>query len=802
MCRINPRILTALLTHLFSISICLHHWHGRCDASDVHPDSPASARRLDSWKVLGPGGGGAQFHPAISPHDPMAILNSTDMSEGYISHDGGESWRMFNLRGHIRWYAWDPLNGNIAYAKTIGLFRTTDSGVTWRLVHPAPSNIKRIVAVGDHGIETIVTKDGSNESIEALAIDPSNSRALVGVISDGKRSWLATSRNGGENWERSDDLPLGARRVWIDPGSPAIDRTVIVALTNAISVRQSGRWAHHKPVEGVGKFNDISLGFDSHGAAALYAVSGAAFGGDASSLRAVFLSRDFGATWQHVEAGLIRQIPVGMGEPKAEFQAVSCCATQPRVVYVSYKGALVIPGKKDRYLGVARSADYGRTWAPVWLDGVKAGPNMQNDWITERFGPEWGENPFCIDVAATNSDFVLATDFGRTMRTRDGGRTWQGVFSKRLPGGDWTTTGLDMTTCYGIHFDPFDSKHWFISYTDIGLMESHDGGVSWRSATAQGVPDDWVNTTYWMVFDPEVKGRCWAAMSGVHDLPFPKMWRVEGIAHYDGGVVRSEDAGHTWRPSFNGMVRTATTDIIIDPHSPPHARVLYVAGFGTGVWKSTDSGETWKLMNNGIRGAHPFCWRTVMDATGTLYLVVARRSFHGEIGNDEDGALYQSTDGAESWRQVRLPAGVNGPHGIAVDPRNPRRLYLACWGLYHPEGDKNGGILLSEDGGVSWNWIFQRHPHVYDVIIDPANPDVLYAGTMTFSVWCSPDRGRTWMRIKGYNFKQANRVVIDPFHPGRVFVTTFGGSVWYGPAMGDSAAQEDIVTPEVSYDVP
>ena len=32
-------------------------------------------------------------------------------------------------------------------------------------------------------------------------------------------------------------------------------------------------------------------------------------------------------------------------------------------------------------------------------------------------------------------------------------------------------------------------------------------------------------STYWLSFDPEVKNRAWAAMSDVHDLPRPKMFR-------------------------------------------------------------------------------------------------------------------------------------------------------------------------------------------------------------------------------------------------------------------------------------
>ncbi len=97
------------------------------------------------------------------------------------------------------------------------------------------------------------------------------------------------------------------------------------------------------------------------------------------------------------------------------------------------------------------------------------------------------------------------------------------------------------------------------------------------------------------------------------------------------------------------------------------------------IYKSTDNGQSWTLKRQGIEGRQPFAWRLARTTEGTLYLVVARRSDRGEIGNQDDGALYRSTDGAENWERVGLPQGTNGPNGIAIDPRDSRRLYLAAW---------------------------------------------------------------------------------------------------------------------------
>ena len=55
----------------------------------------------NSWKVIGPGGGGTTIGPTISPHDSSLVVEHCDMTGGYVTHDNGESWRMFNLRGGI-----------------------------------------------------------------------------------------------------------------------------------------------------------------------------------------------------------------------------------------------------------------------------------------------------------------------------------------------------------------------------------------------------------------------------------------------------------------------------------------------------------------------------------------------------------------------------------------------------------------------------------------------------------------------------------------------------------------------------
>lgn len=729
--------------------------------------------RLDQWRVIGPGGGGAMYYPTISPHDERVALVRCDMTGSYITLDGGRSWRMFNLRGPGLFFVFDPSDAKVIYTASIGLWRSADTGRTWSLVLPDPASLVSIELVSDHAEERMVRKDGGMLTVDALAVDPADSKTLYVAVREARAASLRISSDWGRTWTKLRDLDSPARKIWIDAQSPRAARTIYVAGKNSILMRRQGTWTNQPAPQGADSFIDVTGGFPSGGGLTIYATSSAG----------IHVSTSGGAQWQ--TSGL---------PGKARYSAIATAFFQPSTAYVSFAGLREMSGFSVKEgFGVAKTSDGGRTWTPVWKEFDKPGANIADAWVTERFGPWWGENPLSIGVGPHNPELCYTTDLGRTMRTSDGGRTWAAAYSRRGPGG-YTSTGLDVTTNYGVHFDPFAPNRVFVTYTDIGLFRSEDGGASWISSS-HGIPEPWVNTTYWMEFDPAVKGKAWAAASGTHDLPRPKMWRRSGVSKYEGGVVESSDGGRTWAVLSTNLPPGAATHIMMDPASPVNSRTLYVTLFGRGVFKSTDGGRKWVQKNQGIAGTEPFAWRLTRAGNGRLWLVVARRSEDGSAGNAQDGALYRSDDNAEHWTRVSLPEGVNGPNGLTVDVRDPRRLYLSAWGRQAGHGNRFGGILLSTDGGGTWKPVLEKDQNIYDVTADPRNPDVLYACGFSSSVWRSQDRGLTWRRLGGYNFKWGHRVVLDPRDPGRIYVTTFGGSVWHGPALGDPHAVEDIVTP-------
>jgi photosystem II stability/assembly factor-like uncharacterized protein len=742
------------------------------------------APRLDQWKVVGPGGAGGMFLPTISPHDPNIVLQHCDMTGSYISLDGGESWRMFNLRGVTTAFAFDPGKPNVIYTGSAVLWRSEDTGKTWSMILPDPKKNTVERMRDDHAAPVISSDDPAylpRHYVKFIAVDPSDSKriyvAMTGRSPISSRTQapattvLLGSTDYGKTWSRLKEFPgEQVQLIYMLAGKPGVN----VITDSGVNVFANGQWQRFD-LPGGQKIRSASAGTQG-GAAYLYATT--------SDPGGLYVSKDGGRTWgkSTLLSGDLR------------LQAIACSSKNAATAYVGFAAA----GRGEaRFYGVAKTTDAGKTWAVSYQESTEPTSNVEHSWVADFYG---GAGPIRdIFVAPTDPNVVHLTDScPRAIRTTDGGRTWRDVIAagrgKDRWGRDkWATTGFDVTTCYGIHFDPFNPRNQFISYTDIGLWKSNDGGQSWMSSIT-GIRHHWDNTTYWVEFDPKVRGLMWGGFAQTHDLPRPKMWRQKKPDTYQGGLAISKDGGDHWIVA-DGLPETPVTHIVLDPDSPVGSRTLYATGFGKGVYKSTDDGKTWTAKNNGIEQKQPFVWRITRAKNGTLYLIVSRGAEDATFGGPGDGALYKSTDGAENWVRMKLPEGVNGPTGLNLDPEDNSRMYLSAWGVPYAKGIDGGGVFLSTNGGETWKPVFTDSQHVYDVTVDPRNPNVIYNCGFENGAYRSADRGATWKRIKGFNFKWGHRVIPDPQDASKVYITTFGGSVWHGPAEGDPKATDDIVTP-------
>jgi hypothetical protein len=169
----------------------------------------AAAERPGGFRVLGPGGGGAMFHPTISPIDPQTVLESSDMSGSYITHNGGQSWRMINFRGVVSGFAFDPVNPKVMYAAGTGLWQSTDGGATWNLLIPNPAKVRGYFGASDDGgVDGFALWDprtgtmGNPGRASAVTVDPADPQWIWVVIGGGLRH----TRDGGKHWTNDDTI--------------------------------------------------------------------------------------------------------------------------------------------------------------------------------------------------------------------------------------------------------------------------------------------------------------------------------------------------------------------------------------------------------------------------------------------------------------------------------------------------------------------------------------------------------------------------------------------------------------------
>jgi hypothetical protein len=775
-----------------------------CGTSKKHADAT-------QWEKLGPGGGGSTFIPTFSYHSPDNFLVRCDMTGAYLTKNGGNSYNQINFANGSNCFAYDPNDSATLYIGSTGLNKSNDGGKNWEQIFPKKGDIETEKFFGDHAEYEIKTYDSSlyvNETgkIENIRVDPVSSNSLYFTMG----SYFFYSSDAGQSWKRE---TLNQKIEYLYTNKTSAKNEVYVFSEEAIFIfdKTSHKITKRNIPQAMLPATSFTAGtIKNTDKPVFYALHHLTVKENAYAFTnsELWTSEDLGLSWKPSKDSIITNEKSGV---KPCFTMLVCAENDAANAYVVTNQYKELTGTKTLdWYGALKTNDAGKSWNWVWKGGGGSGqygvqdardaPNLKDAWTHKAFGGEFIQ---LLDVGVSPQDgnVAIVTDWYRTMKTMDGGKTWNEIYSIPNPDGTFTSRGMDVTTTYGVHFDPFDKNHIAISYTDIGFHHSYDGGRSW-TRSVQGVPTDWVNTCYWMVFDPEVKGKVWSVWSGMHDFPRGKMTRNPQWKNADyakGGVCVSTDSGKTWKPTIDGMgMNSPSTCIVLDPKSKPGNRTLYASVYNKGVFKSSDDGKTWKLKNSGIE-ENACTFELTLAGNGNLFLTVSPTPMYkdGKKGREiYSGAVYRSTDGAETWTKLNVTNGLLFPNGIDVDPENPNLIYLGCWsGISlsdmvggdvtrstgsNPALTMPGGIFKSEDGGNTWTSIFDQKQYVYDVTIDPYHKGRLYCNTFNKSAWRSDDSGKTWKKIKGYDFHWGHRIIIDENDHEKVYITTFGSSVWHG----------------------
>jgi photosystem II stability/assembly factor-like uncharacterized protein len=555
--------------------------------------------------------------------------------------------------------------------------------------------------------------------VRAVAVDPHDPDVVyAGTASDN----VYKSADGGATWRFSGNGVAIASilALAIDPNDPS----VVLAGTAAPPANgaaggifrsaDGGATWHQASVSGLPGAGATSFAFDSFDSRTVYAAAGY-----------VFKSSDGGATWSRLD-GAIFAVPADqvLVDPRHAGTVLACNAGN-----------------------AVRSADAGATWTRLALpDGVPTCPlAFAADGLlyaagaaSTDGGSTWkltapltaGTLSLAADPSSPGTLYAATSERG-VYRSADGEGSWQGA-----------SNGLRATLILAVAVNPRNDAVVYAGINGVGLLRSRAPvGSTWQASLA--------SQPALVVIDPLRPQNVYAGLfrDGLGDL----------LASHDGGGTWETVAAETF-VFCDGFHLLA-----LDPTSP---QTLY-AGFGDGCGgdqfglKSTDGGVTWTP----LRG-FPTVFSLVVAPRrpSTLYAIGA-------------AALYKSVDAGASWAQAGAGLTGGSPSAVALDPTNPRVLYVAT----------DDSLFTSTDGAAHFRVVARTFSGVRQLLVDPHDPSILYATRVSFDtgvetligLFRSADRGRTWASLQPDVLgKRVSALAVDATRANTLFVGTNGAGLY------------------------
>lgn len=242
----------------------------------------------------------------------------------------------------------------------------------------------------------------------------------------------------------------------------------------------------------------------------------------------------------------------------------------------------------------------------------------------------------------------------------------------------------------------------------------------------------------------------------------PENESVWYVATGSSGVWKTVNAGTTWTPIFDDQPSYSTGCITLDPSNPD---VVWVGtgenvggrhvAYGDGIYRSDNGGTTWK--NMGLKKSEHISEIIVHPDNSDVVWVAVQGPLWTSGG---ERGLYKTTNGGTSWKRVLGNDQWTGVTDIMIDPRNPQILYAATWDRHRTVAALMGGgpgtaLYRSDDGGENWTKLTEGLPESnmgkIGITISPQNPDVVYAAIeldrKSGAVYRSSNRGASWTKM-------------------------------------------------------
>ena len=249
------------------------------------------------------------------------------------------------------------------------------------------------------------------------------------------------------------------------------------------------------------------------------------------------------------------------------------------------------------------------------------------------------------------------------------------------------------------------------------------------------------------------------------------------------GLSADTFSGLAFRGIGPALMSGRISDIAIDP---THRATWYVGVACGNVWKTVNAGTTWTPIFDHHGSYSIGC--VTLDSSNPLVVWVGTGENNSQRSVGYGDGVYKSLDGGGSWEKVGLESSAHIGR-ILIDPRDTDTVYVAAQGpLWSPGGER--GLYKTVDGGATWEPVLEisENTGVTDVVMDPRDPDVLYAaswqrrrhvgmllcGGPESTIHKSTDAGATWRKIaKGLPSGDLGRIglAISPIDPDVLYAT-------------------------------
>ncbi|MES2617872.1 MAG: glycosyl hydrolase [Bacteroidota bacterium] len=278
-------------------------------------------------------------------------------------------------------------------------------------------------------------------------------------------------------------------------------------------------------------------------------------------------------------------------------------------------------------------------------------------------------------------------------------------------------------------------------------------------------------------------------------------WYVVAAA---GGVWKTDNAGTSFYPIFDGQGSSSIGCVTIDP---TNENTVWVGtgennnqrsvGYGDGVYKSEDGGATWK--NMGLKNSEHI-GMIVVDPKNSNTVYVAAYGPLWSAGGER--GIYKTTDGGATWNRILFVSDNTGFNEVQMDPRHHNILYASAHQRRRHEWTYVGGgpesaIYRSTDHGTTWQKLENGLPKGdigrIGMAVSPVNPDYIYAiieaGAESQGLYLSKNRGASWEKRSGYATagNYYNEIFADPVNVDRIYsmntwamVSNDGGKTFNG----------------------